>query len=66
MFQAALSLEHLREKAQTLAGGCQEEVCVYRRKDDPAHWMELRVIYSRQGADFKIIRFFCFSFNIRH
>ncbi len=51
MFQAALSLEHLREKAQTLAGGCQEEVCVYRRKDDPAHWMELRVIYSRQGAE---------------
>lgn len=50
-YQAILCLEHLRKKALELLGDYEEEVCVYRKKGLPEHWMELRVIYSRQEAD---------------
>lgn len=50
-YRQALCLEHLREKAASLTGDCEEEISVFRRKSDPDQWTEVRVIYSRQGED---------------
>ncbi len=47
-YRNLLSLEHLREKAQT-AEDYLEEVCQYRMRGEPVCWIELHVIYSRQG-----------------
>ena len=47
-YRNLLSLEHLREKAQTTEDYL-EEVCQYRLRGDPVCWIELHVIYSRQG-----------------
>ena len=47
-FRACLSLEHLRERAETIED-YGEEVCQYRLLGQPVRWIELRVIYSRQG-----------------
>ena len=46
-FWARLSLEHLRERAETIED-YGEEVCQYRLLGQPVRWIELRVIYSRQ------------------
>ena len=47
-YRNLLSLEHLREKAQTTEDYL-EEVCQYRLRGEPVCWIELHVIYSRQG-----------------
>lgn len=48
-YQEQLSLEHLREKAETVEDFA-EEVCLYRQLagDEDPRWIELRVIYTRQ------------------
>ncbi len=45
-FRNALSLEHLREKAEQTQD-YSEEVYIYRQRGEPVRWIELRVIYTR-------------------
>lgn len=42
-----LSLEHLREKAETGEDGLME-TCRYRTREEPVRWIEQQVIYVRQ------------------
>lgn len=46
-FRSALSLEHLRRKAETI-GEYGDEVCRYRIMGDEVRWIEVHVLYSRQ------------------
>lgn len=46
-FRAALSLEHLRERAETVEDWC-EEICQYRPRSGEERWIELHVLYTRQ------------------
>lgn len=46
-FRAALSLEHLRQKAETVED-CDEEICRYRIRGENVRWIELHILYSRQ------------------
>ena len=46
-YYSALSLEHLRKKAESVSD-CAEEVCQYRLKGTPVRWIEQHVIYSRK------------------
>lgn len=48
-----LSLDHLREKAAKTEDYA-EEVCVYRQRGEPVHWIELRVIYAREGDQMSV------------
>lgn len=45
-YWSTLALEHLREKARQVEDYA-EEVCVYRTREEPTRWIELRVIYTR-------------------
>lgn len=50
-FRAVLSLEHLRQKADSIRDS-GEEVFQYRLRGDEERWIELHVLYSRQkGQD---------------
>lgn len=46
-FWELLTLDHLREKANATEDYA-EEICQYRLREEPVHWMELRILYSRQ------------------
>lgn len=48
VFRSSLSLEHLRRTADTIRD-YDEELCQYRLRGDPPRWIELHVLYSRQG-----------------
>ena len=47
-YSNALSLDHLRKKAAATES-YSEEICQYRMKGDPVHWIEQHVIYTRKG-----------------
>lgn len=47
-FRAALSLDHLRQKAETVEDR-SEEVCQYRIRGEAVRWIELHILYSRQN-----------------
>ena len=47
-FWALLSLEHLREKARSIEE-YGDEICQYRLMGREIRWIELHVLYSRQG-----------------
>lgn len=47
-YRALLSLEHLREKAETVVDSA-EEICRYRVRGETPRWIALHVLYSRQG-----------------
>lgn len=49
LFRSYLSMEHLREKAASTEDYA-EETFRYRLKGEPVRWVELHVIYSRQGG----------------
>lgn len=46
-FWALLSLEHLRERAESIED-YGEEICQYRLLTEPVRWIESHVLYSRQ------------------
>lgn len=46
-YQAMLSLEHLRQKAEEIQD-YGEEVCQYRTRGENTQWIELHILYSRQ------------------
>ena len=46
-YSNALSLEHLRKKAAETES-CSEEICQYRMKGEPVHWIEQHIIYNRR------------------
>lgn len=46
-YSSLLSLEHLRQKAAETESYA-EEICQYRLKGEPVHWIEQHVIYSRK------------------
>lgn len=48
IFRSTLSLEHLRETAATIKD-YGEEVCQYRLRSEEERWIELHVLYGRQG-----------------
>ena len=48
-FWATLSLEHLREMAETVAD-YDEEIFQYRLRGDPVRWIRLHILYSRQAG----------------
>lgn len=48
IFRSTLSLEHLRETAATIRD-YGEEVCQYRLQGETLRWIELHVLYGRQG-----------------
>lgn len=48
-YWSTLSLDHLREKARQVEDYA-EEVCVYRTREEPTRWIELRIIYTRQDS----------------
>ncbi len=47
-YRSSLSLEHLQERAAATED-YQEEFCQYRLRGEPVRWIELHVIYCRQG-----------------
>ena len=46
-YHSLMSLEHLRQKA-AVTEHYAEEICQYRTRTGPVHWIEQHVIYSRQ------------------
>ena len=46
-FRALLSLEHLRERAETIED-YGEDICQYRVRGEDPRWIELHILYSRQ------------------
>ncbi len=46
-YSNALSLEHLRKKAAETENS-SEEICQYRMKGEPTHWIEQHIIYNRK------------------
>lgn len=46
-FRSLLSLEHLRQKAETI-GDYGEEICQYRIRGKEPLWIEAHILYSRQ------------------
>lgn len=49
VFRSSLSLEHLRERAESVEDYA-DDICQYRLRGEPARWIELHVLYSRQGG----------------
>ena len=48
-FRHTMSLDHIRQKALEIEAYA-EEVCQYRTREDPPHWLEQHVVYSRQAG----------------
>lgn len=48
LFGSMLSLEHLREKAESV-GDYAEEVCQYRLRGETERWVEMHALYTRQS-----------------
>lgn len=46
-YYTLMSLDHLREKAAETES-YSEEICQYRLKGEPVHWVEQHIIYSRK------------------
>ena len=46
-FRSLLSLEHLRQKAETIED-YGDEICQYRIRGEKLQWIELHILYSRQ------------------
>ena len=47
LFWESLSLEHLRERAESVEDYA-DDICQYRLREEPARWIELHVLYSRK------------------
>ena len=47
-YSNALSLDHLRKKAAETEN-YSEEICQYRMKGEPVHWIEQHIIYNRKN-----------------
>ena len=50
IFRNALSLEHLRRKAESVED-YSDEICQYRLRGPEERWIELHVLYSRQKGN---------------
>lgn len=52
-YWSTLSLEHLRERARDVEDYA-EEALVYRTREEPVRWIELRVIYTRRDSQVSV------------